>query len=634
MKYLTTFYVLKTTGLLEFADDTVTDCNRPSPNMESISSDDQNRNSSVFETKASPSTISPKPFIKFVKVVDKAAKRPTSNKVKTAKKPSVKYAEQYRKPTKKSNVRGNQRNWNNLKSQQLGEKGRTCPTYTHKSMPPRPATHRPYRPPMRPMRPNMNSTRPNKPAHSYGRRPFQKTTQDLMIILIQKVKRLERELNVRTPIHKVDRGRSRPVLAWVPKKVRFSKGQLKGKIRICSEDKKSRGVVDYILHIKKKVILNGDSLAHTRIIEGVFQIVAPTTSEQRLARKNELKAHDLEEQILNDLFNSLKIYEANVKSSSTVSTYIQNIAFVSSNTDSTNEPASAAPSVSTLSAKLHVFALPNIDADDLEEIDLKWQMAMLTEGHFARECRSPNDTKRNGAAEPQRRNVPVETSTSNALVSQCDCMDNYDWSFQAEEEPTNYALMAFTSLSSSSSDNEPTEPVKPPRPSVQHVETSILAVTSQIEIPKPKSLGKYMNRKAFLTQSQLVPITAVRPVTIIILKINVTTPRHAKTIVTKSHSPPRRHINHRPSPKASNSPPKVTAVKAPMVNAAQGRQGKWVWKQKCPILDYVSHTTSASMPLKRFDYNGALGRSKSIMAWVPNRNYPSYFLFRVIHNML
>nr|GEW78893.1 zinc finger, CCHC-type [Tanacetum cinerariifolium] len=68
--------------------------------------------------------------------------------------------------------------------------------------------------------------------------------------------------------------------------------------------------------------------------------------------------------------------------------------------------------------------------------------------------RSPKDTRRNVAAKPQRRNVPVETSTSNALVSKCDGMGSYDWSFQAEEEPTNYALMAFTSSSSSSSDNE------------------------------------------------------------------------------------------------------------------------------------------------------------------------------------
>nr|GEZ40261.1 hypothetical protein [Tanacetum cinerariifolium] len=64
-------------------------------------------------------------------------------------------------------------------------------------------------------------------------------------------------------------------------------------------------------------------------------------------------------------------------------------------------------------------------------------------GYFARKCRSPKDTRRNGAAEPQRRNVPVETSASNALVSQCDGVSSYDWSFQAEEEPTNYALIAF-----------------------------------------------------------------------------------------------------------------------------------------------------------------------------------------------
>nr|GEV55415.1 ribonuclease H-like domain-containing protein [Tanacetum cinerariifolium] len=144
---------------------------------------------------------------------------------------------------------------------------------------------------------------------------------------------------------------------------------------------------------------------------------------------------DLEEQSLDDLFNSLRIYEDEVKSSSSASTSTQNIAFVSSsNTDSTNEPVSAAASIFAISAKITVSALPNvdslsnaviysffasqssslkldnddlkqIDADDLEEMDLKWQMAMLT-------------------------------------------------SFQAEEEPTNYALMAFTSSSSSRTDNE------------------------------------------------------------------------------------------------------------------------------------------------------------------------------------
>nr|GFD16308.1 hypothetical protein [Tanacetum cinerariifolium] len=111
---------------------------------------------------------------------------------------------------------------------------------------------------------------------------------------------------------------------------------------------------------------------------------------------------DLEEQSLDDLFNSLKIYEAEVKSSSSASTTTQNITFVSSsNIDSTNEPVSIAASVSAVSAKIPVFALLNVDSlsnvviysffasqsnslqldnddlkeidvDDLEEMDLKW----------------------------------------------------------------------------------------------------------------------------------------------------------------------------------------------------------------------------------------------------------------------
>nr|GEV12036.1 ubiquitin hydrolase [Tanacetum cinerariifolium] len=115
----------------KFANDTVTDYSRPSPTVESSPDDAQNRNPSVTTTEASPCTISPKPFIKFVK----AAERLTIDKVETAKKPAVKYAKVYRKTTKRSTVRGNQRNWNNLKSQQLEEnfviKNKACFNYGH-----------------------------------------------------------------------------------------------------------------------------------------------------------------------------------------------------------------------------------------------------------------------------------------------------------------------------------------------------------------------------------------------------------------------------------------------------------------------------------------------------------------------
>nr|GEW76615.1 hypothetical protein [Tanacetum cinerariifolium] len=181
---------------------------------------------------------------------------------------------------------------------------------------------------------------------------------------------------------------------------------------------------------------------------------------------------NLKEHSLDDLFNSLRIYEAKVKHSSSPGNPTQNIAFVSSsNTDSTTDLVSAATSVSAICAQLpmsshlNIDSLSNaIDVDDLEKIDLRWQMAMLTirarrKGHFARECRSPKDNRRTVATEPQRRHVPVETSTSNALVSQCDGIGSYDWSYQAEEEPAKFALMAIPS-SSSVSDNEPS-PAKP-----------------------------------------------------------------------------------------------------------------------------------------------------------------------------
>ncbi|GKC39669.1 ribonuclease H-like domain-containing protein, partial [Tanacetum coccineum] len=73
-------------------------------------------------------------------------------------------------------------------------------------------------------------------------------------------------------------------------------------------------------------------------------------------------------------------------------------------------------------------------------------------GHFARECRAPkNQGNKNGDA--LRRNALVDTSTTNALVVQ-DGIGDYDWSFQAEEGITNFALMAYTSQGSPCSDSE------------------------------------------------------------------------------------------------------------------------------------------------------------------------------------
>ncbi|GJS48222.1 hypothetical protein Tco_0598343 [Tanacetum coccineum] len=230
---------------------------------------------------------------------------------------------------------------------------------------------------------------------------------------------------------------------------------------------------------------------------------------QKLVSQNKA---DLDTMSMDDLYNNLKVYEPEVKGMSSSSSSTQNMAFVSSsnnNTSSTNEAVNTAHEVSTTSTQVNAtnstntdnlsdavicafFAsqlyshqlvhedLQQIHPDDMEEMDLRWQMAMLTmrarrflkntgrkltvninetigfdkskvecynyhkRGHFAREYRALRNQD-NKNKKSSRRSVPMEISTSTALVS-CDGIGGYDWSDQAEEGP-NYALMAFSSLS-------------------------------------------------------------------------------------------------------------------------------------------------------------------------------------------
>nr|GFA14187.1 hypothetical protein [Tanacetum cinerariifolium] len=97
------------TGLPEFADDTITDYTRPFPSVESNPNDLQNSSSSASENGESTGGILSKPEIKFVRPADSLTVA-KSDKKETVRKPSIKYAELYRKPTKRSNVRGNKRN--------------------------------------------------------------------------------------------------------------------------------------------------------------------------------------------------------------------------------------------------------------------------------------------------------------------------------------------------------------------------------------------------------------------------------------------------------------------------------------------------------------------------------------------
>nr|GEX35887.1 hypothetical protein [Tanacetum cinerariifolium] len=422
-------------------------------------------------------------------------------------------------------------------------------------------------------------------------------------------------------------------------------------------------------------------------------------------------------------------------------------------------------------------------------------------GHFSRECRSPKDSRRTTVAEPQRRSIPVETSTSNALVSQCDGTGSYDWSYQAEEEPTNFPLMAFSSSSSNSSSdcetgldsvearllvykkNESTleENIKLLNIEVQLRDNALATLRQQLETTKkerddlniklekfqtsskrltdllasqtsdkaglgynskvftqtmfdydnyyssdsdndnwppsnlydrfipsggyhavsPLMTGTFMPLKPDLvfhtppsdenehlafnvqlsptkpdqdlpsrpsasiikdwvsdfeeeampqetkdvpsfaqspelvksprhsgllspplvsvappvsaaapSKSKPVLTTAARTVSAVKPKFSKTRPNIAPYAVSKSKSPLRRPFIIHPSPKPSISPPRVNAVKPSAVSTAQHNHGKKFWKPKCPVLDHALRTSSASMTLKRFDYNDALSRSK------------------------
>ncbi|GKA95303.1 hypothetical protein Tco_0817341 [Tanacetum coccineum] len=180
---------------------------------------------------------------------------------------------------------------------------------------------------------------------------------------------------------------------------------------------------------------------------------------------------------MDDLYNNLKVYEPEGKGMSSSSSSTQNMAFVSTsnnNTSSTKEAVNTAHEVSTASTQVNAANSTNIDnlsdgcllcgifasqcGNHVRPIHvLKLvrgkQLLHISTTHTSFQTELNDILEENPAPrnqdnknkESSRRSVPVETSTSTALVS-CDGLGGYDWSDQAKEGP-NYALMAFSSSS-------------------------------------------------------------------------------------------------------------------------------------------------------------------------------------------
>ncbi|GJT68742.1 ribonuclease H-like domain-containing protein [Tanacetum coccineum] len=246
---------------------------------------------------------------------------------------------------------------------------------------------------------------------------------------------------------------------------------------------------DRLQKLISQLEIHGESISQEDVNQKLLRSQSLEWNTHTIVWRNK---HEIDTLSLDDLYNNLKIYEPEVKGTSSSSTNTQNVAFVSSNsTSSTNGAVNTAHGATTASTQATIVNSTTIDnlsdaviyAFFAKEMDLRWQMAMLTmrarrflkntgrkltvngnetigfdkskvecynchkRGHFAKECRAQRNQE-NMNSENTRTVMLVEITTSNALVS-CDG-SGYDWGDQAEEGPTNFALMAYSSISSNS----------------------------------------------------------------------------------------------------------------------------------------------------------------------------------------
>nr|GEU91564.1 hypothetical protein [Tanacetum cinerariifolium] len=170
---------------------------------------------------------------------------------------------------------------------------------------------------------------------------------------------------------------------------------------------------DRLQKLMSQLELLGEKLSQEDVNQKLLRSLSPEWNTHVVVWRN--KAH-LDTMSMDDLYNNLKVYESQVKG------------------------------IQPNSPQLVHEDLEQIHPDDMEEMDLRWQMVMLTM-RARRECKALRNQD-NKHKESLKRSVPVETSNSTALLS-CDGLGGYEWSDQADEGP-NYALMAFSSLISDS----------------------------------------------------------------------------------------------------------------------------------------------------------------------------------------
>nr|GEX21455.1 hypothetical protein [Tanacetum cinerariifolium] len=274
---------------------------------------------------------------------------------------------------------------------------------------------------------------------------------------------------------------------------------------------------------------------------------------------------DLETLSMDDLYNNLKIYEAEVMGSSSTTQNTQNVAFVSfNNIDSTNKAINTAHGVSAANSKTNASNLPNVDS--------------LSDGFKHQDNRNREVPRRTGL---------VKDNTSNALVSQYDRL-GYDLSDQAQDGPTNYALMTHTSSSSLSSSNSDTK-----------VSTCSKAYLKSYETLKEHydNLTKDFNRELHALKPDLVfadehvvseSVTSMPDIAKSEVKTSKTQLKNVSALIIEDWKSVKKEENNR-------------QTKYPKKNSQSPRGN---------VIDHISKDSGSYMP-KRFNYVDLQGRLKS-----------------------
>ncbi|GKB65834.1 putative ribonuclease H-like domain-containing protein, partial [Tanacetum coccineum] len=148
------------------------------------------------------------------------------------------------------------------------------------------------------------------------------------------------------------------------------------------------------------------SASSTESLDSIFNRLQKIVS--RLAILVWMNKANIKTTSIDDLYNNFKIVEQDVNKSVGASSGAQNLAFMTAlSTSSTNDVNTANPAyeVSTVSPNINTACpqdLEQIYEDDLEAIDFKWQLSLLSMrakecfnchkmGHFTRECRAPRN---------------------------------------------------------------------------------------------------------------------------------------------------------------------------------------------------------------------------------------------------